>query len=74
MRILRGLGSRRLACECVVGVYETYDGEVIAVLDARGLNCSNPVHQPDAAVELDTASATKPGTPRPKPTLGAGAA
>jgi hypothetical protein len=45
MRILRGLGGRTLPCGCLTGVYETYDGNVVRILDERGENCRNPAHQ-----------------------------
>ena len=44
-RILRGLTSERLACGCVRGVYETYDGRVVAVIDAPGEGCAQPGHE-----------------------------
>lgn len=44
MRILRGLTSRLLPCGCVAGVYETYAGLVITLLDERQSTCSNPNH------------------------------
>ena len=50
-RILRGLTSRRLTCGCVEGVYETYDGRVIAVFDAVSESCRVPGHAPG---KLDT--------------------
>ena len=34
-RILRGLTSRHLSCGCVLGVYETYDGRVVIIIDVR---------------------------------------
>ncbi len=46
MRILRGLSGRVLACGCLAGLYETYDGEIVGILDARGSACSNPSHGP----------------------------
>jgi hypothetical protein len=45
MRILRGLSSRFLSCGCLVGVYETYDGEVVRILDARAAGCVESHHQ-----------------------------
>ena len=39
MRIRRGTGSRLLACGCLVGLYETYDDEVVAILDACAPSC-----------------------------------
>jgi hypothetical protein len=44
MRIRRGLGSRRLRCGCVVGVYETYRDEVVTILDATGPGCEDRAH------------------------------
>jgi hypothetical protein len=45
MRILRGLTSRLLSCGCIAGVYETYDGEIVALLDDRQATCNNALHQ-----------------------------
>ena len=55
MRILRGLTSHVLPCRCVAGVYETYDGDVITLLDERDASCAIETHQegnqiPDLAV------------------------
>jgi hypothetical protein len=46
MRILRGLTSRVLPCGCIAGVYETYDGAVVTLLDDRHERCANPAHEP----------------------------
>jgi hypothetical protein len=46
MRILRGLRGTVLACGCLAGVYETYDGQVVGLLDSRGPDCRNPRHRP----------------------------
>ena len=56
MRILRGLSSRLLLCGCLAGVYETYDNEVVGILDARGSSCADPAHQPGHALTLDVAT------------------
>ena len=53
MRILRGLSSRVLPCGCIAGVYETYDGEVVNILDARGQSCAATDHQPGHALPAD---------------------
>ncbi|HUL74727.1 MAG TPA: hypothetical protein VLT86_16570 [Vicinamibacterales bacterium] len=45
MRFLRGLSGRVLACGCLVGVYETYDGVVVATIDARGDACQDVDHR-----------------------------
>jgi hypothetical protein len=44
MAILRGVSSRQLACGCLIGVYETYDGEIVSILDARRESCVDPAH------------------------------
>jgi len=45
MRILKGLSSRLLPCGCVAGVYETYDGQVVTLLDERSHECTDRNHQ-----------------------------
>ena len=45
MRILRGLTSRVLPCGCVAGVYETYDGAVVTLLDERESTCQEDTHE-----------------------------
>jgi len=45
MRILRGLTSRVLSCGCIAGVYETYDGDVVTLLDDRQSTCANRLHE-----------------------------
>jgi hypothetical protein len=52
VKILRGLGSRALACGCLVGLYETYASETIAIVDARGPACKEPTHQVDASISV----------------------
>jgi len=59
-RILRGLTSERLACGCVRGVYETYDGRVVTVLDAVGDLCRRPGHQPGRIDERAEGDDTAP--------------
>ena len=50
--ILRGLGSRTLACGCVVGLYETYDGRAVAILDVRGTACTNTGHRLNVEINI----------------------
>jgi hypothetical protein len=52
MRILRGLRSRLLPCGCVVGIYETYENEIVAIVDARGAACREDAHEPGKQVPL----------------------
>jgi hypothetical protein len=44
-RILRGLSSTQLACGCSIGIYETYAGAVICVVDARHPGCARNNHR-----------------------------
>jgi hypothetical protein len=44
MRILKGVSSRFLPCGCLAGVYETYDGEIVTIVDARGASCTHSSH------------------------------
>jgi len=57
MAILRGLSSHLLRCGCLVGVYETYDGDVVTILDARGQQCVDGAHVPDRPVVISSADA-----------------
>jgi len=50
MRILRGLSSKWLPCECLVGVYETYDGLVVTIVDAKGTACADASHRAGHAI------------------------
>jgi hypothetical protein len=55
MRFLRGLAGRVLPCGCLVGVYETYSGGVVATIDACGSACTEPEHRLHAPVQLTQA-------------------
>jgi hypothetical protein len=44
LRILRVVGSRSLKCGCFVGVYETYDGASVEIIEERGSRCSDRSH------------------------------
>ena len=62
MRILRGLSSRMLQCGCLAGIYETYDGDVVSILDERAPSCVNLSHEVgDVIPDL-----TAPGGARPQ--------
>lgn len=53
MRLLRGLSGRVLSCGCLVGVYETYEGEVVATIDARGQKCQSRDHRLHATIPVE---------------------
>ncbi len=63
MRILRGVGSRALPCGCLVGIYETYGGGIVALVDATGASCTSG-HKLDAQVDVRT----RPGIDQPPST------
>ena len=67
MRILRGLGSRSLPCGCLVGVYETYATETVAVIDAKGSMCTNTEHRVDSPI--DYAIVASPDDAQPPSTI-----
>jgi hypothetical protein len=50
-RILRGVGSGLLPCGCLVGLYETYRGQTVAIVDAREENCANEAHHVGAKLQ-----------------------
>ena len=52
MRILRGLSSRFLACGCLAGIYESYDGDIVAIVDARSASCADPAHTVGRAIAV----------------------
>lgn len=52
MRVLRILNSDTLACGCFVGVYELYNGETIALVDAPAETCAS--HRTGQQVNLAT--------------------
>jgi hypothetical protein len=67
-RILRGLGSRTLSCGCLVGFYETYASDTVAILDARGSNCPALAHRVGGTVDVP-AIELAPQAPSTMPTM-----
>jgi hypothetical protein len=60
MRIGRGLGSRRLPCGCVAGIYQTSRDEIVTIIDARGAGCGHPGHLAADVPALRMAQSTSP--------------
>jgi hypothetical protein len=50
MRILRILQSQSLPCRCFVGVYETYDGQTVRIIEEQGRGCREASHRPGCIV------------------------
>jgi hypothetical protein len=65
MRILRGVGSELLPCGCFVGLYETYSGPTVQIVEERGVSCGEPRHEPGVQVVL--AANGVPRTPSAPP-------
>jgi hypothetical protein len=63
MAILRGVSSRHLACGCLVGVYETYDSEIVSIVDARAESCVDPAHVEGKAVPNQLETSRGPSRP-----------
>ena len=57
MRILRGLSSRCLPCGCLAGVYETYDGLIVTIIDAKGTECNDSSHRDGKVVPAEPSNA-----------------
>jgi hypothetical protein len=67
MRILKGVSSRFLPCGCLAGVYETYDAEIVTIVDARGASCTDSSHAkgnvvPEEQAFKSTSSIRRPAT------------
>jgi hypothetical protein len=58
--ILRVLTSRVLACGCLVGVYETYDGRIVQILDAHSDRCPDTRHAAGTAGDLEASDPAAP--------------
>jgi hypothetical protein len=52
MRVRRVLSSCRLGCGCLAGIYETYNGPAVTIIDDRGATCAHPEHQPGRPVTV----------------------
>ena len=48
----RMLQGRVLSCGCSVGVYETWSGDVIQIVDAHASNCQLSAHAVDAILPV----------------------
>jgi hypothetical protein len=48
VRIYRALTGHTLRCGCLVGVYETYEGSTVRIVDAVGDGC--PQHRESQAL------------------------
>jgi hypothetical protein len=63
MRLLRGLGSQLLPCGCLAGVYETYAGTTVSIIDARADRCPIERHVLGSTVPIGTAGQARAGIP-----------
>ena len=58
MRILRALTSEAQTCGCLLGIYETYSGDVVKLVDSTGRACR--AHRVGQRVDSDEASTQDP--------------
>jgi hypothetical protein len=62
------LTSRLLPCGCIAGIYETYDGAVVALLDERQPTCGDRAHRNGSQIpELAVHPASADAAPSPRP-------
>ena len=66
MRILRGLSSKFLPCGCLAGVYETYDGGIVGILDSKADACRVKTHRNGKIIPVES-SVSLPVTPAGDP-------
>jgi hypothetical protein len=59
MRIRLALNSYSRPCGCLVGVYETYAGEVVEIVDAPGEGCQDRLHRSGARLEAPLSRADR---------------
>jgi len=45
MRILRILQSHSMPCGCFVGIYETYEGRTVTIVEEPAATCRHPSHR-----------------------------
>lgn len=64
MRIRLALNSHTRPCGCLVGVYETYAGEVVEIIDAYGEHCPDRSHRQGARLATTEHQASRGGQPR----------
>lgn len=62
-RILKVLQGGRLVCGCTYGVYECYDGTIVALIDGAGAFCHER-HEPGQKVPAAVSPHVPPTTPR----------
>jgi hypothetical protein len=67
VRILRGLAGRRLECGCLTGVYETYSGEVVEMIDWHADACRQSSHIEGGTIPGLSAVVVPEASPPPQP-------
>ena len=65
MRILRVLQSQSLSCGCFVGVYETYEGKTVTIVDEPGAGCREDGHKAGQAMPAGVLTAARGGDAGP---------
>jgi hypothetical protein len=56
------LSGRVLSCGCLVGVYQTWRGREMTIIDGRGPHCECDRHQVNAIVSREDRVTLQPGS------------
>ena len=46
------VGGRVLPCGCLVGIYDTWKGETVTIVDSRGEQCGHIDHRDNAVIKI----------------------
>jgi hypothetical protein len=60
--ILRVLRGTRLPCGCVAGIYETYSGATVAVVDEVDAGCRLAEHRNGGMIDIEASDSLASGT------------
>jgi hypothetical protein len=60
--ILRVLRGAHLPCGCVAGIYETYAGTTVAVIDEAHAECRLAQHRNGSMMGIEGRDSPRPGT------------
>jgi hypothetical protein len=60
--ILRVLRGARLACGCIAGVYETYGGVTVAVIDEAHADCRLAQHRNGCMMDIEAGEGSRRDT------------
>jgi hypothetical protein len=62
VKVLRVVNSQKLRCGCLIGIYETYDGNTVGLIDAHAVECSDREHRLNHLVPFGSITRTSKST------------